>query len=139
MQTEILDKPLKQLELSERTGNSLLRDGITTLRQVMEMRESELLRVPNFGRKSLNEINAFLKHNGFTTLTQYPHGYEAIKIPLDVIRELRTTASEDGRSVDDYAIDLLREVLGMTPRKPSVLARLDKLEKLLATMAHNNA
>jgi len=60
------DGPVKNyaMALSVRALNCLSNEGIETLRQLEEYTEAELLRVPNFGRKSLNEIAALCKREG---------------------------------------------------------------------------
>jgi DNA-directed RNA polymerase alpha subunit len=44
------------LELSVRTSNVLSRNGLLLLGQIAAMSDSDLFRLGNFGRKSLNEI-----------------------------------------------------------------------------------
>jgi hypothetical protein len=57
MKIDPLNIKLDELELSARTTNVLCLDmGFTTIREVVGLSEQELLRLPNFGRKSLNEI-----------------------------------------------------------------------------------
>ncbi len=51
-------------DLGVRAVNCLKNENITTLRQLEEYTEYELLRVPNFGRKSLNDIVALCKREG---------------------------------------------------------------------------
>ena len=51
-------------EMTVRTANALLNDEIKTVQQLIEKKESELLRIPNFGRKSLRELQQLLaNHN----------------------------------------------------------------------------
>lgn len=60
------DIKLVDLELSCRTANCLFSAGFTTLGEVARCSDNELLRIDNFGRKSLNEIRqAILEHSGF--------------------------------------------------------------------------
>ncbi|MGA9530985.1 MAG: DNA-directed RNA polymerase subunit alpha [Candidatus Babeliales bacterium] len=53
---EILLKPVKDLELSVRASNCLLDSNITTILQLVNCEESELLKIKNFGDKSLGEL-----------------------------------------------------------------------------------
>ena len=48
--------PLKQLGLSARTFNSLARGGITTVGELLEKTDEDLLRLKSFGKKSLEEV-----------------------------------------------------------------------------------
>lgn len=59
------DTPIEELGLSIRSYNCLKRQRITTVGQVLEMSEDELLAVPNFGRKSLDELRDKLQSRGF--------------------------------------------------------------------------
>lgn len=64
VETWKLNEPLDCWELSIRTSNSLRAGGINTYAQLLEKTERQLLRCPNFGRKSLNEINDELVKRG---------------------------------------------------------------------------
>jgi DNA-directed RNA polymerase subunit alpha len=50
---------------SVRTMNALTNNDITTIAELVTRTESELLRMPNFGRKSLQEILDTLEQHGF--------------------------------------------------------------------------
>ena len=60
----ILDMPIEQLDLSQRTYNCLKRSQITKVGQVMQMSEDELLSLRNFGQKSLEELRERLREHG---------------------------------------------------------------------------
>lgn len=51
-----LDVRVDELELNVRPANALRNEGIETLRELVTKTEAELMRIPNFGRKSLQEI-----------------------------------------------------------------------------------
>jgi len=61
---EIYQTPVEKLELSPRTLNCLKRAHITKVGQVLEMSNDELLKIRNFGEKSLLELLAKLKADG---------------------------------------------------------------------------
>ncbi len=57
-------KKVDELELSVRSANCLKNDNIIYIGDLVQKSESEMLRTPNFGRKSLNEIKEVLGHMG---------------------------------------------------------------------------
>ena len=61
---ELYDMPIEQLNLSVRTYNCLKRSGINRLGQILEMKEEDLLKVKNFGQKSLQELREKLQSLG---------------------------------------------------------------------------
>ena len=54
-------RKVDELELSVRSANCLKNDNIVYIDDLVQKTESEMLRTPNFGRKSLNEIKEVLK------------------------------------------------------------------------------
>ena len=57
-------KKVDELELSVRSANCLKNDNIIYIGDLVQKSESEMLRTPNFGRKSLNEIKEVLQAMG---------------------------------------------------------------------------
>jgi len=57
-------KKVDELELSVRSANCLKNDNIVYIGDLIQKSESEMLRTPNFGRKSLNEIKEVLATMG---------------------------------------------------------------------------
>jgi len=53
-------RKVDELELSVRSGNCLKNDNIIYIGDLVQKTEAEMLRTPNFGRKSLNEIKEVL-------------------------------------------------------------------------------
>lgn len=68
-------RKVDELELSVRSANCLKTDGIVYIGDLVQKTETELLRTPNFGRKSLNEIKEVLCSMGLhlgTEVTDWP-------------------------------------------------------------------
>ncbi|BBF93075.1 DNA-directed RNA polymerase subunit alpha [Blastochloris tepida] len=57
-------KKVDELELSVRSANCLKNDNIVYIGDLIQKTEAEMLRTPNFGRKSLNEIKEVLAAMG---------------------------------------------------------------------------
>jgi DNA-directed RNA polymerase subunit alpha len=57
-------KKVDELELSVRSANCLKNDNIVYIGDLVQKTEAEMLRTPNFGRKSLNEIKEVLAQMG---------------------------------------------------------------------------
>lgn len=57
-------RKVDELELSVRSANCLKNDNIVYIGDLVQKTEAEMLRTPNFGRKSLNEIKEVLTQMG---------------------------------------------------------------------------
>ncbi|MCY3996479.1 MAG: DNA-directed RNA polymerase subunit alpha [Rhodobacter sp.] len=57
-------RKVEELELSVRSANCLKNDNIVYIGDLVQKTENEMLRTPNFGRKSLNEIKEVLSGMG---------------------------------------------------------------------------
>ena len=55
---------IEELELGVRSYNCLKRAGIQTVGELLQKSESELAAIPNFGRKSIEEVIETLKARG---------------------------------------------------------------------------
>ncbi len=55
------DMPIEELELGVRSYNCLKREGIETVGDLVSRSEQELLCIPNFGRKSIEEVRERLE------------------------------------------------------------------------------
>jgi DNA-directed RNA polymerase subunit alpha len=68
-------RKVDELELSVRSANCLKNDNIVYIGDLVQKSEQEMLRTPNFGRKSLNEIKEVLSSMGLAlgmTVTGWP-------------------------------------------------------------------
>ena len=62
----ILLRPVDDLELTVRSANCLKAENIYYIGDLIQRTETELLKTPNLGRKSLNEIKEVLASRGLT-------------------------------------------------------------------------
>ena len=69
--TDLLNRSIDMLELSVRAKNCLDSENVTTLRDLVQMTEPELLKVRNFGKTSLKEVKTKLQALGLSL------GYQA--------------------------------------------------------------
>lgn len=63
---EIYQTPIEKLELTPRTLNCLKRAHISKVGEILEMSDNELLKIRNFGEKSLEELQQKLAERGIT-------------------------------------------------------------------------
>ena len=80
----ILLRPVDELELTVRSANCLKAENIFYIGDLIQRSENELLKTPNLGRKSLNEIKEVLASRGLTLGMKLeswpPPGLEAKRI-----------------------------------------------------------
>jgi len=65
-------RKVDELELSVRSANCLKNDNIVYIGDLIQKTEAEMLRTPNFGRKSLNEIKEVLASMGLKLGMEVP-------------------------------------------------------------------
>ena len=80
-------RKVDELELSVRSANCLKNDNIVYIGDLVQKSEAEMLRTPNFGRKSLNEIKEVLSqmglHLGMEIPTWPPENIEELAKKLE--------------------------------------------------------
>jgi DNA-directed RNA polymerase subunit alpha len=81
-------RKVDELELSVRSANCLKNDNIVYIGDLVQKTEAEMLRTPNFGRKSLNEIKEVLAQMGLHL------GMEVPGWPPENIEELARKVEE---------------------------------------------
>ncbi len=81
-------RKVDELELSVRSANCLKNDNIVYIGDLVQKTEAEMLRTPNFGRKSLNEIKEVLSQMGLHL------GMEIANWPPENIEELAKRLEE---------------------------------------------
>ena len=81
-------RKVDELELSVRSANCLKNDNIIYIGDLVQKTEGEMLRTPNFGRKSLNEIKEVLQQMGLSL------GMDVPGWPPDNIEEMAKKLEE---------------------------------------------
>jgi DNA-directed RNA polymerase subunit alpha len=72
---ELLNRPIEDLaELSVRSRNSLQKENIHSVRDLVQRTEQQMLAIDNFGKKSLQEIAEFLAGHGLRFGTALEQG-----------------------------------------------------------------
>ncbi|WP_169569545.1 DNA-directed RNA polymerase subunit alpha [Sneathiella limimaris] len=84
-----LFRKVDELELTVRSTNCLKNDNITYIGDLVQRTEADMLRTPNFGRKSLNEIKDVLAGMGLHL------GMDVPNWPPENVEELARKYSED--------------------------------------------
>ncbi|HZQ81290.1 MAG TPA: DNA-directed RNA polymerase subunit alpha [Gaiellaceae bacterium] len=69
--------PIEELELGVRSYNCLKRVGIETIGDLVTKTESELAAIPNFGKKSIEEVKETLQQHGLNLRGGSSNGAEA--------------------------------------------------------------
>ncbi len=87
---DIYNRPIDDLKLSTRTHNSLRRASITILGQLLGKSGDELLSLPGFGAKSLEEIEKIVKDLGVSLLPQEVKGKKKNKDTSPIAEEEET-------------------------------------------------
>ena len=69
----VLRRPIKDLELPVRATNALQTENILQIGDLVQLTEKQLLRYPNLGKKTLEEIQLALASRGLTLDTELPN------------------------------------------------------------------
>ncbi len=80
---EVYQTSIEKLELSPRTLNCLKRAHIGKVGQVLEMSNSELLKIRNFGEKSLQELMSKLRDQGLLSEQEWSNRMESYEASLE--------------------------------------------------------
>jgi DNA-directed RNA polymerase subunit alpha len=100
---EIYQTPIERLELSPRTLNCLKRGHITKVGEILELTDDELLKIRNFGEKSLIELREKLAERGIAPQpTAQPEiEADADAEPQEAVSEISSEDIPDLISVGD--------------------------------------
>ncbi len=76
----MLDMPIEELDLPMRAYNSLKRNNIVKVGQLLQLKDEDLLRMRNFGKKSLDEMKERLRMRGFILPETEPSEFDADEV-----------------------------------------------------------
>ena len=103
---EVYNITVEKLELSSRTLNCLKRAGVNKVGEVLEHTAEELLKIRNFGEKSLEELRARLEDNGLPVPDSFSGKNEESAIaPAVAVVEDGTPEDEDAAAVDSGVLE----------------------------------
>ncbi len=91
--SDIYNIPVERLELSSRTQNSLKRAGVNKVGEILEKNRAELLRIRNFGEKSLDELTSRIQDRG-------------LEVPEMLLGPVADTAGEEQDGNEDGTNDM---------------------------------
>ena len=83
----MLDMPIEELDLPMRAYNSLKRNNIVKVGQLLQLKDEDLLRMRNFGKKSLDEMKERLRMRGFLPPDEEGDG-EIIDLDVEDIEDV---------------------------------------------------
>ena len=96
---EVYQTPIEKLSLSPRTLNCLKRAHLSKVGQVLEMANTELLKIRNFGEKSLDELMTKLKSEGMLSEQEW-----SARMPGDGAADEAEEEGETTQAADEEAI-----------------------------------
>jgi DNA-directed RNA polymerase subunit alpha len=79
----MLDMPIEELDLPMRAYNSLKRNNIVKVGQLLQLKDDDLLRMRNFGKKSLDEMKERLRMRGFLPPEEEGDGSGVIDLDVE--------------------------------------------------------
>ena len=134
---DVLKMEIKKAPVSWRAKNLLVYDGLKIIADIYNYTEENLLRIPNFGQKSINEWNNFLQNNGLEKIKSTRQKYVAIQIPIETYEKVKEIAKLNERSTELEIISILSTSVQSIKTPKSLAARVDKIEALLENLLGN--
>lgn len=88
----ILSRKIDEMELSVRSYNCLINEGVRYIADLVQKSEVDMLKLPNFGRKSLNELKDNLKSMGLSF---------DMKLESDMIPEITLSTPKKKKKIEE--------------------------------------
>jgi DNA-directed RNA polymerase subunit alpha len=99
---DLFRRPIEELaELSVRSVNSLKKESITTLGDLVQRTEEEMLKIDNFGVKSLEEVRQFLKDQSLHFGMKLEEGEDGELYLLDQVHSPETASAEVAEAAEE--------------------------------------
>ena len=98
---EVYQTPIEKLTLSPRTLNCLKRAHVSKVGEVLELSNNELLKIRNFGEKSLEELMTRLKTEGMLSEEEWEARMRGHEAPGQVEDEVPSAQSLDDQAAPE--------------------------------------
>src|SRR5579884_352092 len=105
VRNENLNRSVEELELSVRSYNCLKNANISTIGELIQKTEAEMLKTKNFGRKSLNEIKEILAQMGLSLGMKIDEHGNAVPGPTSVLPSAQLAASRYNQFDEEEGLD----------------------------------
>mgnify|MGYP003115260189 FL=1 len=115
----IYNKKIWELELSVRSMNCLKNNNIIYIGDLVQKTEPEMLRTPNFGRQSLNEIKEVLKKEGIKLGVEIKETeiiYESDSVAISYLKKMLCESELSG--------DKIKDIIGLIQNNQSTQEQL---------------
>ena len=115
----IYNKKIWEIELSVRSMNCLKNNNIIYIGDLVQKTEPEMLRTPNFGRQSLNEIKEVLKKEGIKLGVEIKETeiiYESDSVAISYLKKMLCESELSG--------DKIKDIIGLIQNNQSTQEQL---------------
>lgn len=99
-------QPISSFDLSTRIHKCLLREEIIYLGELLELKDSELIKSADFGKKSVNEVEEFLAKMGLKL---------GMKIPFFVLKKIKSLREQSLSMFPQFIKDRFPQVTAKEP------------------------
>ena len=119
LKNNIYNKKIEELDLTVRSMNCLKNDNIIYIGDLVQKTEPEMLRTPNFGRKSLIEIREVLKNEGIklgVEMKETEMIYESDSVAISYLKKMLCESELSG--------DRIKDIIGIIKNNQSIQEQL---------------
>ena len=119
LKNKLYNKKIEELELSVRSINCLKNDNIIYIGDLVQKTEAEMLRIPNFGRKSLIELREILESGGIkfgVEMKETEIIYESDSVATVYLKRMLCESELSG--------DRIKDIIGIIKNNQSIQEQL---------------